>query len=85
MPKMPFELGVAHYDDPPPERIEDLEGLVAADACREANQLRAWIEVEDGRIVGQGQSGQGYIGKTRMRVGPKAITVAAIQLPDLQT
>ncbi len=84
MPKVPFELGVAHYDEPPPERIDDLEELVAADAFREANELRAWIEVEDGKIVGQGQSGRGHIGKTRMRVGPKAITVAAIKLPDLR-
>ena len=23
MPKVPFEMGVAHYDDPPPDKLED--------------------------------------------------------------
>ena len=40
MPKLPFELGISHYDDPPPDRIEDLDKLHEADAFREANELR---------------------------------------------
>src|SRR5438132_13586435 len=45
--KVPFEVGMAHYDDPLPDVIHDLESLRAADKFRFANELRAWIEVED--------------------------------------
>src|SRR5215216_4098888 len=53
MPKLPFELGITHYDEPPPDRIGegDLEALRNADRFREANQLRVWIEVDDAKIV----------------------------------
>jgi hypothetical protein len=85
MPKVPFELGVTHYDEAPPDRIDDLEALVAADTFREANRLSAWIEVEDGKIVDYGQNGKGYIGTTRMKVGPKAVVVTAVQMPDLRS
>ena len=45
---------------PPPDRLEegDLERLRDADRFREANVLKAWIEVEDGAIVGHGQEGE---------------------------
>ena len=61
MPKLPFELGVARYDSPPPDHIEegDLERLRAEDRFREANELAAWIEVEDGKIVGPRIRGHG--------------------------
>ena len=53
MPKLPFELGMTSYDDPPPERLGhgELEALRDRDGFREANELRAWIEVDDGKIV----------------------------------
>ncbi|HET9851967.1 MAG TPA: cyclic nucleotide-binding domain-containing protein [Candidatus Limnocylindrales bacterium] len=84
--KIPFEMGVTHYDAPPPDRIGsgDLEELRKADRFREANELRAWIDVEDGRIVGQGYLGGGKIGATTVRVGPAAIRFAAVHLPDIQ-
>ena len=44
MTKMPFEIGMAHYDPPPPDVIEDLEALRLADRFRFANRLSAWIE-----------------------------------------
>ena len=47
--KLPFGLGVAHYDKPPPDSAPDVDALLAEDAIRFANQLRAWIEVHDGR------------------------------------
>ena len=64
MPKLPFELGIGHYDEPPPDRLEegDLERLRDEDRFREANHLKAWIEVEDGKIVGHGQEGGGLVG-----------------------
>ena len=82
--KIPFELGVTHYDEPPPDRIEDLEALRKTDRFREANELRAFVEVEDGRIVGQGYLGGGLIGSTTVRLGPAAIRFAAVHLPDIQ-
>ncbi len=82
--KIPFEIGVTHYDQPPPDRIDDLEELRRTDRFREANELRAYVEVEDGRIVGHGYLGGGRIGSTTVRVGPAAIRFPAVQLPDIQ-
>jgi len=72
MPKLPFELGIGRYDEPPPEHLEedDLERLRDADRFREANHLEAWIEVEDGRIVAYGHAGGGgLVGSTTFRFG----------------
>lgn len=85
MMKMPFESGVAHYDQPPPDTVADLETLTAlrdADRFRFANRMAAWIEVEDGRITGHGRSGSGLIGSTTMSLGRK-VTFEAVSLPDL--
>ena len=82
--KVPFEMGVTHYDQIPPDQIEDLEELRRTDRFREANELRAFIEVEDGRIVGHGHLGQGHIGATTVRVGPAAIRFPAVHLPDIR-
>ena len=45
--KAPFELGIAHYDEPLPDVLGDLEDWKARDLFRFANDLRAWIEVDD--------------------------------------
>ena len=82
--KVPFELGITHYDQPPPAKIDDLEALRKADRFREANELRAFVEVEDGRIVDHGYLAGGKIGSTTVRLGPAAIRFAAVQLPDIQ-
>ncbi len=82
--KIPFELGVTHYDQPPPDQIDDIDALRRADRFREANELRAFIEVEDGRIADHGYLGGGQIGSTTVRLGPAAIRFAAVQLPDIQ-
>jgi hypothetical protein len=83
---MPFELGITHYDDPPPDRIEegDLEALRDADRFREANRLRAWIEVEDGKIVDAGYSGDALVGSTRVKLGPMNLGFAGVKYPLLQ-
>jgi Cyclic nucleotide-binding domain len=83
MTKLPFEVGFTHYDDPPPDVIEDLEGLGAADGFRFANRLRAWIEVEDGKVVEQGYAGGAVMGSTTVRLGKQA-TFAAVPFPELQ-
>ena len=82
--KIPFTLGVTHYDQPPPDRIEDLEELRVTDKFREANELRAYVEVEDGLVVGSGYLGGGHIGATTVRVGPAGIRFPAVHLPDIQ-
>jgi hypothetical protein len=85
--RMPFDAGIAHYDDPPPGvlRDGDLEMLRAADRFRFSNDLRAWIEVSDaGQITGYGYSGQGGIGATTVRLGALSYRFQAVQLPDLQ-
>jgi len=75
MPKLPFELGIGHYDEPPPDRLQagDLERLRDEDRFREANHLKAWVEVEDGKIVGYGHEGGGLVGSTTFRLGLKIV------------
>lgn len=80
--RVPFEVGFSHYDDPPPDRLDDVDALLAADRARFVNQLRAWIDVEDGAIVGHGCDGGGRIGSTTLRVGGRGMTFAAVALPD---
>jgi hypothetical protein len=82
--KMPFEKGIAHYDPPPPDTLTDLDELRRTDRFRFANELRAFIDVEDGRIVGSGHSGRGLIGSTTVRLGGRAMVFAAVALPDLR-
>jgi hypothetical protein len=84
LPKMPFSMGLAHYDDPPPDEIADLAALRDADVFREANDLRAFIEVEDGKILDYGHLGGGHIGVTRLKVGPREVSVPAVAMPTLQ-
>jgi hypothetical protein len=84
MPKLPFEMGMAHYDEPPPDRIDDLDPLHENDLFREANELKAWIEVEDDKVVDQGYSGRGRIGVARIKLGPREVAFAAVQYPLLQ-
>ncbi|MEO8570063.1 MAG: cyclic nucleotide-binding domain-containing protein [Chloroflexota bacterium] len=82
--KIPFEMGVTHYDQPPPDRLVNLEELRKSDRFREANELRAFIDVKDGQIIGHGYLGGGHIGATTVRVGPAAIRFPALRMPDIQ-
>jgi hypothetical protein len=83
MTKLPFEIGFTHYDKPPPDVIEDLEALGAADGFRFANRLGAWIEVQGGKIVDRGYSGGAVMGSTTVRLGKQA-TFAAVGFPEIQ-
>ena len=82
--KIPFELGVTHYDDPPPDEWKDLDSVLGPEGARFANDLRAWIDVEDGRIVGYGQGGGGRTSDTLVRLGGMRAVVGAIAYPDLR-
>jgi hypothetical protein len=83
--RVAFDTGVAHYDDPPPAELGDIEALRAADRFRFANVLRAWIDVDNsGRITGSGYSGGGLMGSTAIRLGGLHYRFQAVQLPVLQ-
>ncbi|HEY4451228.1 MAG TPA: cyclic nucleotide-binding domain-containing protein [Solirubrobacteraceae bacterium] len=83
--RLAFDAGVAHYDEPPPEAIDDIEALRQADRFRFANVLEAWVDVDDaGRIRDFGQGGGGLMGSTSVKMGPLTRTFEAIGLPDIQ-
>jgi hypothetical protein len=84
MPKLPFELGIAHYDEPPADVLGDLDKLREADAFREANELRGWIEVQGGKIVDYGREGRGLLGVTRLKLGPGRMAFPAVAFPLIQ-
>jgi hypothetical protein len=81
--KLPFAIGIAHYDRPPPDRDPSVDALLATDSIRFANELTAWIEVDEGRVVDAGTSGRGRVGRTRLRVGPFGIAFPAVPLATL--
>jgi hypothetical protein len=74
LPELAFASGVAHYDPPPPDQLQDPVGLLARGGARFVNQLRAFIEVEDGRIIAHGHLGQGRIGSTTLRLASTVVT-----------
>ena len=86
--RVPFDVGVAHYDPPPPDVIENLTALKAlrdSDRFRFANRLSAWIEVDkDGDVTDAGYDGGGHMGATTMKIGRVARTFEPIALPDIQ-
>jgi len=84
MPKLPFEWGLAHYDEPPHDRLIDIDAMHENDLFREANELKAWIEVDDGTITNCGYSGGGRIGVTRLKLFRREVTFPAVQYPAIQ-
>ena len=82
--QVPFGLGVTHYDDPPPDEWKDLDSVLGSEGARFANNLRAWIEVEDDKITGYGQSGGGRVSNTLIRLRGMRVQVEAVGYPDLK-
>jgi Cyclic nucleotide-binding domain len=77
---------LAHYDDPPPDVIEDLAELQAAERFRFANHLAAWIEVADGRVADAGYSGRGFISRSRVRWGPhREVAFEPAEFPEIRS
>jgi len=70
--------------------LGDLDELRGPDELRAtgrfglANRLKAWIEVQDGRVVGAGQVGCGRIIVTKAGYGPASIAFTPVALPDLR-
>jgi hypothetical protein len=84
--RLAFDAGLAHYDPPPPDVLEDIEALRVADRFRFANVLKGWIEVDDktGTITDCGSEGGRLMGSTTIKLGPMARTFEAIGLPDIK-
>jgi hypothetical protein len=84
--KLPFELGMTHYDRPPPDRIRDLDAMQEKGLFRFANELRAWVEVDDGEIVDAGYlpGSTGRMSTTTAKVGPAEVTFQPVPFPDLR-
>jgi len=73
-----------HYDDPPGEELTDIPALVRSGAVRFVNELRAWIDVDGGRIVAHGHSGRGWMGRTKLGFGSKKLLYPTIGMHDLR-
>ena len=84
MTRVPFDMGVTHYDEAPPDQIDGVEALAEAHRFRFANELRAWIEVDGGRITAHGYTGRGHIDSTTVKLGGKVATFAPVAFPDRQ-
>lgn len=89
MGKVATRMKLAHHDPPPPDSLgadvhAAIEDLRVADRFRFANELRAYVEVDDGLITGFGYCGGGQIGATTVGLGVTSITVPATPLPDLR-
>ncbi len=88
MGKIATRMKLAHHDPPPPDSLgadtaAAIEALRAADRFRFANQLRAFIDVDDdGNIKHYGYCGGGMIGATTIGLGVGSITIPAVKLPD---
>jgi Cyclic nucleotide-binding domain len=84
--KAGFVVGASRFDDPPPEVLQDLGALFAAEGFRFANRLAAWINVDDGRIVDAGYAGRGYISRSRFGWGPqREVTFQPAEFPEIRT
>ena len=84
MPNLPLGLAVAHYDEPPGQVLGDLDTLREADGFREANELRAWLEVADGAIVDYGLDGRSLAGGGGLDLGFEQIAFPAVEFPVIQ-
>ncbi|HET9291048.1 MAG TPA: cyclic nucleotide-binding domain-containing protein [Actinomycetes bacterium] len=95
--RLHFHVGAAQYDDPPPDHLDDLPALLAGGRVRLANPLKGFVEVDGGRVVGCGQSGQGHLGAPGHPAGagpgsggprgaepPAFVGFSAAALPDLR-
>ena len=83
--KAMFGSGFVHYDEPPPDVIDDLDTMCGEDRFRFANRLAAWIDVDgDGVITDSGYSGRCVMGATTVAIGGARATFAAVALPEIR-
>lgn len=83
--KVPFSLGVTHYDDRPPPRLGDIDALRVDRNVREVNRLEAWIDVREGRIIDGGYGGlAAFVGSTALDLGFTRVNVPGRARPVLR-
>ena len=82
--RLPFDIGPMHYDDPPGDQLGAIPELARSGAVRFINELRAWVEVEDGWIVRHGHSGRGWMGRTKLGFGSNKFLYPTIGMRDLR-
>lgn len=84
--RIPMDVGIGHYDDPPPDHVDDLELLNREGRYRFANLLEASIEVDDaGAITGFDHHGRSFISTTDVTLGSrKLFSFQPVPLPDLR-
>ena len=83
--RVAFDAGFTHYDEPPPDVIEDIEVLRTTDRFRFANVLAAWAEFDgSGRVADCGYAGGGLMGSTTVALAGLRRQFEAVALPDLQ-
>jgi len=83
--RVAFDAGFTHYDEPPPDEIEDIEVLRTTDRFRFANVLGAWAEFDgSGAVVDSGYSGGGLMGSTTVALAGLRREFEAVALPDIQ-
>jgi hypothetical protein len=82
-----FETGFTHYDDPPPDTIEDVSQLQVAERFRFVNVLAVWAEFDGYTCTASGyeeRSGS-MMGSTTLRLGSRDLaTFAAPALADIR-
>lgn len=83
--RVPFDLGLTHYDEPPPDRLGDVDALRRAGRFRFLNRVRATATVRDGRVVDVRTTADhgGLIGLTNLLGG--AVRFPAVPMPDLSS
>jgi hypothetical protein len=84
LPELPIGIAVAHYDEPPPAVLGDLDELRDGDRFREANQLQGWIEVEGGEIVGYGRDGRSMVTGAGLDLDAGQIAFPALEFPVIR-
>lgn len=82
--RVPMDIGVGHYDPPPPDRLVDVEELIRQDACRFVNRLTAYADFRDGEVADPGYAGGALVGKTTARLGPFSLSVSGQSFPIIQ-
>src|ERR1700752_1824260 len=85
MPKLPFEWGVAHYDEPPHDRLLDLDAMEENDLFRGANERKPWVGFPAAGTTAEcSYAGGGRIGVTRRKLGRREIAFPAVKYPVIQ-
>ena len=84
LPNLPFQVGVTHIDDPPPDRLDNVHDLLEERKLRFANVLEGWIEVDERGIVGYGGGGGGHMGSSVVSVGARSLSLPGLSLPELR-